>query len=100
MVTERPGVKTAPVILDRPRGEPRTAPRYKVLLHNDDVNDMARVVQALQKVFRFPAGEAVRVMLEAHERGVAVCRVEPLEPAELHRDQLRSAGLGASIEAA
>lgn len=73
-------------------------PRYKVLLHNDDRNSMEHVVKALQRVFRFSGEECQRIMLEAHQNGVALCTVEPLEQAELHRDQLMSFSLIASIE--
>ncbi len=75
-----------------------TIPRYKVLLHNDDVNSTDHVVKALRHVFKFDLEECVRIMLEAHERGVALCAVEPLEQAELHRDQLVSFSLVATIE--
>lgn len=73
-------------------------PRYKVLLYNDDRNSMEHVVKALIRVFRFSEEEAVRIMLEAHQNGVALCVVEPLEQAELHRDQLISFSLTATIE--
>jgi ATP-dependent Clp protease adapter protein ClpS len=37
-------------------------------------------------------------MLEAHQKGIALCTVEPLEQAEHHRDQLQSFSLIATIE--
>lgn len=89
-----------------PKSEPvleRTAahiPIYRVLLHNDDHNTMEHVVKTLMKVFRFGQPESERIMLEAHRSGVALCTIEPLEQAELHRDQLRSFSLIASIEPA
>ncbi len=73
-------------------------PRYRVLLHNDDVNSMDHVIRALHRVFKFDAAVCERIMLEAHTNGVAVCMVEPLEPAELHRDQLISFSLVSTIE--
>ncbi len=73
-------------------------PRYKVLLHNDDVNSMEQVVKALTRVFGFDRSRCERIMLEAHRIGVALCTVEPLEQAELHRDQLISFSLIATIE--
>ncbi len=75
-------------------------PLYKVLLHNDDHNAMDHVVTSLMKVFRFGKAESERIMLEAHRNGVALCVIEPLEQAELHRDQLRSSSLTASLEQA
>ncbi len=73
-------------------------PRYKVLLHNDDVNSMDHVVNALMRVFKFERAACERIMLEAHRNGVALCAVEPLEQAELHRDQLISFSLVSTIE--
>ncbi len=73
-------------------------PRYKVLLHNDDRNTMDDVIRALVSVFQFDLSECERIMLEAHRNGVALCTIEPLEKAELHRDQLRTYSLIATIE--
>lgn len=73
-------------------------PRYKVLLHNDDKNSMEHVVKALMRVFRFGQEECERIMVEAHKNGMALCTIEPYEQAELHRDQLISFSLIASIE--
>lgn len=73
-------------------------PLFKVLLHNDDVNSMEHVVRSLEKVFRFERRLCERIMLEAHYNGTALCTVEPFEQAELHRDQLLSCSLLASVE--
>jgi ATP-dependent Clp protease adaptor protein ClpS len=93
-MAELPSSETAPLI-DR---KAIIMPRYKVLLHNDDVNSMEHVVKALRQVFKFEEHECVRIMIEAHSNGVALCAVEPLEQAELHRDQLQSFSLVATIE--
>ena len=89
-----PDTKTAPRI----GREAVVMPLYKVLLHNDDVNSMEHVVKALRQVFKFEEQECVRIMIEAHSNGIALCTVEPLEQAELHRDQLRAFSLAATIE--
>lgn len=73
-------------------------PRFRVLLHNDDVNSMEHVVKSLRKVFKFDRATCEGIMLEAHRNGIALCTVEPLEQAELHRDQLISFSLISSIE--
>jgi len=73
-------------------------PRYRVLLHNDDRNAMDHVVRSLMRVFGFPKESCERIMREAHDTGVALCTVEPLEQAELHREQLTSFSLTATIE--
>jgi len=75
-----------------------TIPRYRVLLHNDDVNTMDHVVKVLMKVFKFKQEQCETIMLEAHHNGVALCTIEPLEQAELHRDQLISFSLISTIE--
>jgi ATP-dependent Clp protease adaptor protein ClpS len=89
-----PDTRTAPTV----EREAVIMPRYKVLLHNDDVNSMEHVVKALRQVFKFGMEECVRIMIEAHQNGLALCTVEPLEQAELHRDQLISFSLVATIE--
>jgi ATP-dependent Clp protease adaptor protein ClpS len=93
-MAQNPSTKTAPVA-DR---EKIHMPRYKVLLHNDDSNSMEHVLKALRHVFKFDMQECERIMLEAHQKGVALCIIEPLEQAEHHRDQLQSFSLIATIE--
>jgi ATP-dependent Clp protease adaptor protein ClpS len=69
---------------------PKLAPRYRVLIHNDDVTPMDFVVDVLQGVFRLEFGRARDIMMEAHTGGVAHVVTEPLEQAEFHVDQTRS----------
>jgi ATP-dependent Clp protease adaptor protein ClpS len=90
----KPVAQPLPVATERKQ----LLPRFKVLLHNDDVNDMEHVVRALIRVFRFDRAECERIMMEAHQRGVALCIVEPLEQAEFHRDQLIALSLISTIE--
>lgn len=73
-------------------------PLYRVLLHNDDVNTAMHVVRSLMRVFNFEEHECERIMLESHNNAVALCTIEPLEQAELHRDQLQALSLVATIE--
>ncbi len=77
------------------------APRWKVLLHNDDVHDMLYVVQALRKaVSGLTDEEAIQVMLEAHLTGIGLVTVAPREEAEYYEERIQTFGLGASIEPA
>lgn len=55
---------------------------YKVLLLNDDFTPRDFVVQVLAAVFRMGEAEAVRVMLTAHQQGLCVVAVFPLDVAE------------------
>ena len=76
----------------------RQMPMYRVILHNDDVNDMAHVCRALIQTFSFSTEKAYEVMQEAHETGVALCEILPLEYAEIKKSMLNSFSLSASIE--
>ena len=59
---------------------------------------MDHVVRSLMRVFRFGKEDSERIMLEAHRNGIALCTIEPLEQAELHRGQLQALSLTATIE--
>lgn len=99
MATET--TETTPAVREREQQKQEILPPYKVILHNDDHNDMLYVVQCLMKtVPRLGAARATRIMLEAHNRGKAVVTTCPLELAELYRDRLESFGLTATIEKA
>lgn len=76
----------------------RQLPPFAVVLHNDDVNEMARVVHVLVEIVRVKLPDAFGLTLEAHNEGEAVvCRTHR-ERAEFLRDQLLSKGLIATIE--
>ncbi len=75
-------------------------PPWKVLLHNDDVNDMAYVVETITMLTRLRRPEARMRMLEAHNKGVALLLTTHQERAELYRDQFMSRQLNVTIEPA
>ena len=78
-----------------------TLPPYRVILHDDDVNEMGHVVRALlSSVPDLSVRDATSIMLEAHLKGRAEVIACPLERAELYRDRLESHGLTATIERA
>ena len=96
-VAVTPGTTVAPGT----RSLAETLPPYRVILHNDDVNDMGHVVHALlTSVPELTPERAAEVMLEAHNHGQAEVICCPLERAELYRDRLESFSLTATIEAA
>ena len=98
-MTSVPDVETRPDIGTQPRTE--ILPPWKVILHNDDHNEMLHVVQSLVKsVPGLGRMRAVEIMFEAHNRGQAVVVTCPLELAELYRERLESFGLTATIEKA
>ena len=73
-------------------------PLFKVLLHNDDVNDMEDVVRALVTLTPHDIQTAKRLTLEAHMSGIALVLVTHKERAELYEDQFRSMLLTVTIE--
>lgn len=72
--------------------KPRQAPRYAIVLHNDDHNGMDHVIIVLRKVFQYEVEKCVQLMMEAHKTGRSVVWTGLLEPAELKADQIRSCG--------
>ncbi|SFH38039.1 ATP-dependent Clp protease adaptor protein ClpS [Palleronia marisminoris] len=68
----------------RTEARPKTArpPLYKVILLNDDFTPRDFVVTVLKAVFRMGEGEALGVMLAAHQLGAAVVAVFTREIAE------------------
>lgn len=69
---------------------PRTAPRWKVLLHNDSVTTFEFVIGLLRDLFRKGHREAARLTHEVHKSGAAVITVTSRERAELYVEQVRS----------
>ncbi len=77
----------------------KPAPRYKVLLHNDDHNSMEYVVQSLiQTVAGITQPQAVDIMMEAHTNGLALVITCVQEHAEFYSETLNNLGLISTIE--
>lgn len=74
-------------------------PIYKVFLHNDNYNKREYVVKVLLKIVdTITIDDAVVVMQEAHESGVALVVSCPQEDAERYCEGLRLNGLTSTIE--
>ncbi|MFG0304887.1 MAG: ATP-dependent Clp protease adaptor ClpS [Phycisphaerales bacterium JB040] len=85
------------------KGRPKpvdTLPLWSVLLHNDDVNDMHHVVDSICTVTPLTMERAARVMLDAHNEGLALVCQTHREVAELYRERFQSRGLTCTIEPA
>lgn len=79
----------------------KLAPRYRVLLHNDDVNSMEHVVAVLLKtVPNLTEPQAIDIMFEAHNNGTALVITCALEHAEFYCESLKLHGLSSTIEPA
>lgn len=80
--------------------EPRHLPMYKVLLHNDDVNDMEHVVETIVMLTPLTELEAIERMAEANHGDCALLLVIHRERAELYVEQFHSRNLTVTIEPA
>lgn len=98
--TRNPAARTGASAVAEPqrKSSPKTktveqtelAPRYRVMVHNDDVTPAAFVTQVLTAVFRLDRALAENVMLEAHNTGVAHVVTLPLEEAEVRCERAHS----------
>ncbi len=79
---------------------------YRVLLHNDDYTTMDFVIEILVTVFRKPAAEATKIMLDVHQKGKGICGVFTYDIAASkvalvhHRARKREFPLKCSLEEA
>jgi ATP-dependent Clp protease adapter protein ClpS len=79
---------------------PQMLPPWKVLLHNDDKNDIVFVVRTVVELTPLNEDAAKQCTVEAHKSGVALLLVTHKERAELYKDQFETKGLTTSIEPA
>jgi ATP-dependent Clp protease adaptor protein ClpS len=77
---------------------PKVLPPWKVLLHNDDVNEILFVVETVMLLTHLKKQEAITRTLEAHHRGVTLLLTTHRERAELYVQQFASRNLTVTIE--
>jgi ATP-dependent Clp protease adaptor protein ClpS len=103
------GGKGAAAATAKPKRKPKTEPKHKppqmlppwkVLLHNDDKNDMPFVIDTIVELTPLNKQDAENRMKEANDTGVALLLVTHKERAELYKDQFESKGLTVTIEPA
>ncbi|MBL8759818.1 MAG: ATP-dependent Clp protease adaptor ClpS [Phycisphaerae bacterium] len=78
----------------------KNLPPFRVMLHNDDINDMLYVTATLMELTPLGKERSLMVMMEAHQSGVALVLVTHKERAELYQEQFQSKSLVVSIEPA
>jgi ATP-dependent Clp protease adapter protein ClpS len=79
---------------------PKPLPPWRVLLHNDDKNDVMFVVETIVMLTPLNRQDAELRTVEANDTGVSLLLVTHRERAELYKDQFESKGLTVSIEPA
>jgi ATP-dependent Clp protease adapter protein ClpS len=104
-----PASKSGATATAKPKTEKKTVPRqkppqllppWKVLLHNDDKNDILFVVSTVMQLTSLNQQDAEQRTIEAHKTGVALLLTTHKERAELYKDQFESKGLTVTIEPA
>ncbi len=91
MANETPGVNLPAVIPKHAvKHKERHVPRYRVLIHNDDITPMLFGVETLRAVFQTEEPTAIEIMYTAHKTGIAHVATLPLEQAEFRVDQAHS----------
>ena len=90
---------TATVVATKPaRPKPKRLPPWKVLLHNDDVNDFGHVIKSILRLTTLTQEDAITRTIEAHDTGLALLLVTHRERAELYVEQFASLSLTVTIE--
>lgn len=93
------GAATATAVRPAPaRPTPDVLPPWRVILHNDDHNDMDHVVESIIRVIRLNRPSATRCTIEAHRKGLSQLVATHRERAEFLAEQLQSCRLTVTIE--
>src|SRR5580765_102362 len=83
-----------PVRKRQPRRKPpQPLPPWKVLLHNDDKNEIPFVVKTITELTPLNEQDAKLRTEEANDTGVALLLTTHKERAELYKEQFQSKGL-------
>ncbi len=89
-----------PFSLGKSKGNDYDQP-YKVVLWNDPVTPMDKVIEILVRVFEdMDLSRAYLLMMTAHTNGSVIVGTYPKERAEMYREGLENARLTATIEKA
>lgn len=98
--TKDSGGSTAVLETEPEHPQAKHLPPWRVLLHDDDVNDMLYVAETIVELTTLNRHDAVQRMLEAHNTGIALLLMTHREHAELLGDQFASKRLTVTIEQA
>lgn len=73
-------------------------PPYRVILHNDDVNDFDHVILSILRLTNLKPQDAIERTIEAHESGQSLLLITHRERAELYVEQFASCNLTVTAE--
>jgi ATP-dependent Clp protease adaptor protein ClpS len=73
-------------------------PRWKVIVHNDDINTFDHVIKTFMEIVKLEPEDAVKHTMEVHNDGLSVVTVSHKEKAEFLQEQLTSKSLTVTIE--
>lgn len=76
----------------------RHLPPYKVILHNDDVNEFEHVIRTILELTMLNERDAILRTIEAHETGASLLLVTHKERAELYVEQFATFTLTVTCE--
>lgn len=79
------------VMVAEPKVRTKRPPFYKVILLNDDFTPMDFVVLVLKQLFHKSHEDALRIMLEVHNRGSGICGIFTRDVAETKSEQVITA---------
>jgi ATP-dependent Clp protease adaptor protein ClpS len=82
----------------RDEKRPKRAPRYNVILWNDDDHTYAYVIVMLMELFGHPPERGYQLAKEVDTTGRAILLTTTKEHAELKRDQIHAYGKDDQIE--
>ena len=95
--TNAPAAQTA--VKTKPAPTPvDELPRWKILLHNDDHNDIDFVITTIVQLTPLDTHEAAQRTHEAHNAGLSLLLTTHKERAELYQQQFTSKNLVVTIE--
>lgn len=75
------------VLVAKPKAKVKRPSFYRVVLLNDDFTPMDFVVKVLENIYHKSHEDAVRIMLEVHQKGAGQCGVYTHDVAETKVDQ-------------
>ena len=75
-------------VIEKPAPKTKKPPMNKVILLNDDFTPMEFVVHVLERFFKIGREKAIEIMLDVHQKGLAVVGVYSNEVAETKVSQV------------